>query len=351
MLRAALLEARKRGWQVEAVFPDAVATRSWLHELTGVGLPVRFLSIERRSNTKAEIARLLLCSSQPTIVHTHFTSFDLPAVQAARRHPAAAVIWHVHTSARSHPAIVARNILKYRLAGRGAARILCVGPHLEATVRRRGGGSRVLTFSNAIDVERFSPVSALERERARRRLGLPLSAQVLLHLAWDWRQKGGDLLLSALRHLSRESLSPLVLTVGAAAEGRRAARDAGLEANVRVLAPVEDARSLYAACDVLVVPSRGEGAPFAVLEALAMGMPVIATRAPGLSDLEGRPGCRVVARDAQELAQAIAETLRAPISDEERRAARAWVEAGHDLSLWASRLLALYEHVLAELSA
>jgi glycosyltransferase involved in cell wall biosynthesis len=349
MLRAALLEGRRRGWQVEAVFPDAVAGRAWLEDLAQEGLEVRLLSLGGRMETAEAIRRILASSAQPTILHTHFTSFDLPAVQGARGHPSTAVIWHVHTSARSHPAIVARNILKYALAGRRVARILCVSPHLEAIVRRRGGGGRTVTFANAIDVRRFVPPSAAERARARAQLRLPPSAPVLLHLAWDWRQKGGSLLLAALRRLRRERELPLLLTVGAGEEGWRAVRDARLEGSVRMQAPVEDPRLLYAACDALVVPSRGEGAPLAVLEALAMGIPVIATRAPGLYALEGVPGCRLVARESQALALAISETVRGPLSDEERRAARAWVEARYDLRSWAPRLFALYEHVLDRL--
>lgn len=77
---------------------------------------------------------------------------------------------------------------------------------------------------------------------------------------------------------------------------------------------VEDVRSYLAAADVMVVPSRSEGAPLAVLEAMATGWPIVAFDVAGLSELiDHRDNCFLVAGgDVPGLAEAVLAVFRPP---------------------------------------
>ncbi len=85
-------------------------------------------------------------------------------------------------------------------------------------------------------------------------------------------------------------------------------RTLGLDANVRFLGRVDDVASVLAAADVLVMPSRQEGLGVAALEAMAAGLPVIASRVGGLPEavVDGATGLLVPPADVPALAAAIA---------------------------------------------
>jgi glycosyltransferase involved in cell wall biosynthesis len=149
-----------------------------------------------------------------------------------------------------------------------------------------------------------------DRDAARRRLGL--DGPTVLFLGRLVAGKGGDLAVAVARELPGATL----LVAGTGPEVERLARDAvDLGARVRFLgwADALFRRDLLAGADVLLVPSRprpdglGEGLPVAALEAIAAGLPVVATRCGGLVDLRGY-GTHVTLADAEPLAQATAVT-------------------------------------------
>ena len=107
---------------------------------------------------------------------------------------------------------------------------------------------------------------------------------------------------------------------------------------------------LYAASDLLMATSRGEGMPLTVLEALAGGMGVVASDIPG-HHLPGGdpPGVSVVESEPQALATAAERLLARPAGQAaaEGQQAAAWVRSEMDLDSWARRLFELYEGDLA----
>jgi glycosyltransferase involved in cell wall biosynthesis len=134
--------------------------------------------------------------------------------------------------------------------------------------------------------------------------------------------KGVELLLEAAARLRGEhpDLRVDVAGTGSAAGALQARQRAlGLERTVRFLGWSDDPSSLYDGWDAFVVPSRREGFGFAALEAMASGLPVVASRTGGLPELvvDGKTGYLVAPGDVGALAQRIAELLQSP----ERRAA------------------------------
>ena len=136
------------------------------------------------------------------------------------------------------------------------------------------------------------PPDEVAERPAVRRLREELGAGVLRPL-WVCagrleEQKGQDVLLDALAEVRRRGLEFVAVLAG---EGRRRAaleeraRALGLEANVRFAGQVEDVGPLLAAADAVVLPSRWEGMPLVLLEALARGRPVVASAVGGVPEV------------------------------------------------------------------
>jgi glycosyltransferase involved in cell wall biosynthesis len=348
MLRAVLGAARTRGWDVEVVLGTDSRGCAWVGELERDGIPVRLFEPEGRRKLGRALASLLAESSDSTILHTHFTAFDVPAALAARR-AHAAVVWHLHSPARTDLVGRLRGLAKNGLAARLVDRILCVSPDRAAAAIAQGAPrDRVCFFPNAIDVSAFSPASAAERAAARTALGLPADGYVLLHFGWDWHRKGGDVFLGAVRLLRDSGTDVKAVTVGAGDGARRPAGELGLADAVVVLPAGGRVQSLYAAADVFATPSRAEGMPFAMLEALASGVPVAASDLPGQAAVgTGLGACRLTPLNAEALAEAIAELLGRDAATVERDSGEAAerVRTEYDLGPWAERLLGVYDEV------
>jgi glycosyltransferase involved in cell wall biosynthesis len=345
MLRAACRRVAREAWHPEIVLADVARDRPWLSELHEEGTRVRFAPAS--GSNRSSLRELLAESAAPTVLHTHFTSFDLPAALAARGRTRTPVFWHLHHHVRSTPRVLASNALKYGIAGRIVAGILCVAPDVAAATRRRlAPGDRVAFFPNAIDTSRFVPASRPERAAARARLGLPADAAVLLHFGWDWLRKGGDLFLRAASLLQREGRRLAVLTVGAGDDARALATELGLGGSLVVQPPTDELPALYASADVFVSSSRAEGMPFAVTEALCSGVPVVATNLPGhVVQCAGLAAARLTTAEPAHLAEAIRSLLDrdSQTAAADARDARESIVGRFDLEAWADRLFHLYE--------
>ncbi len=177
--------------------------------------------------------------------------------------------------------------------------------------------------------------------------------------------KGLPLVLEATHALRARGLPARAAIVGGAwdptghahAEELRArAQELGILESVTFTGHVADVWSVYAALDVLVVPSLapggyGEGAPNALFEGLAAGLPVVASRSGGLPELvrDGVDGLLVPAGDPEALAAALERLLRDPPL-RRRLAAEARRQAGETFSTerCAARTQEIYDEVLVE---
>jgi sugar transferase (PEP-CTERM/EpsH1 system associated) len=143
---------------------------------------------------------------------------------------------------------------------------------------------RMRVLYNGVDTERFAPRPEAGRE-ARRVLGLPPGAFVVGHVGRMVPIKDHGTLLRAAEQLVRKDVDARVLLVGAGPELERVRRDveASGELRGRVVLPGASDRiaDLLAAMDVFVLPSLREGMSNTTLEAMASGLPVIATRVGG----------------------------------------------------------------------
>ena len=180
----------------------------------------------------------------------------------------------------------------------------------------------------------------------------------LLFLGALTERKGLAELLTALATPSVAGLAWRVDVVGDGAVDvwmERAAR-LGLSQRVRFhgWAPSETARAMLGASDVLVLPSRQEGLPMAILEAMAAGVAVVATDVGAVADavIDGQTGALVPARDVNALAAALSQVI---ASSEQRerfaRAGRARFEADFTIDGYAARLAALFANAVGVTSS
>lgn len=335
------VEGLGEGWSFEAVFSPVAEGRPWLEQLRADGMRARLAPALSRGKAIPWMRSLLSEEGSPSLLHTHFSSWDLPALAAGRIHRGTRVVWHVHTPLLADPRVRATNAAKFAGAGRLVDRILCVGPEIEAEVLARGAPRRrTETLANGIDFGRFQPITPEERHAARVQLGISPESRVLVTFAWDWERKGGDAFLAAaalLRAQGRRVVAVPVTVDPTAAAG-------GASEHVIPLTAIDDVRSLYAAADVFVAASSGEGLGFAVLEALAVGTPVVASDIISHRFVGGGvPTIRLATREPESLAGAIAAELDAA-ADLPARAfeARGMLEQRFSLERWKRDLAVVY---------
>lgn len=185
-----------------------------------------------------------------------------------------------------------------RALWRGAAALVANSEGLKQTADRNVPGFGVQVIPNGVDTEQFSPAEQARAGGPLRilfvgRLSRQKDLGVLLQAAARIRQHQGIELLLAGDGPEREELAKL-------------AEALGLAAQVRFLGwtPRAELPALYRSADLFALPSRDEGMPNALLEAMASGLPVVATCIAGSEELveEGRNGYLVPVGDAEALA-------------------------------------------------
>jgi teichuronic acid biosynthesis glycosyltransferase TuaC len=181
---------------------------------------------------------------------------------------------------------------------------------------RLGAHERAVTVPNGVDHTLFRP---RDKARERRALGLPEQGKVVLFVGDLVRDKGAGELCDAWAAVRRVSGEPVHLVmVGEGAMRRRIegfARALGApERGGLILAgtrPPTDVALYLGACDLLALPSRHEGMPNVVLEALASARPVVGTRVGGIPEAlpHENVGLLVMPRDVDDLARALRVAL------------------------------------------
>lgn len=190
-------------------------------------------------------------------------------------------------------------------------RVICVSEASADTYRRAGIASdRLAVIRNGLEP---GPATC-SRADVRGALGVRLDQPMIVMVARMTPQKGHSTLIDAMPAvLARCPEACLVLAGSGPLEGELRSRieARGVAAAVRLLGFRADVPDLLGAADLLVLPSLFEGLPFTVLEAMAAGLPIVATRIGGTDEavLDGHTGLLVPPGDAERLASAMASML------------------------------------------
>jgi glycosyltransferase involved in cell wall biosynthesis len=206
-----------------------------------------------------------------------------------------------------------------RLTLRFYERIICVSDDLYQTCRARGlPRSKLVLLENGVDLDDYHP--GLSRPEAKRQLGLDPARPLVGAVGRLSDEKGFDVLVRAAGRLVSEGCDLDVMIAG---EGRERYRLEGLihslgaGGRVRLVGFCPDLQRLYQALDVFVLSSRREGLPNVLLEAMATGLPVVATAVNGVPRLvEDRSNGVLVASESE---TALAAALKDLLADRHRR--------------------------------
>jgi glycosyltransferase involved in cell wall biosynthesis len=182
-------------------------------------------------------------------------------------------------------------------AYRQADLYLSVSPGLSRAYREAGlPSSRLRQISNAVDTDRFRPASTAERAALRGELGLPGDAAIVLFVGFFSRDKRPQLLYEAWAPTAADCES-MLLFIGATKSAygevdsaladsiRDRAAAAGLADRVLFVESSHAIERYFRAVDLYALPSIREGFPIALLEAMSSGLPCIATRLNGATDV------------------------------------------------------------------
>ncbi|MEM1964379.1 MAG: glycosyltransferase [Candidatus Caldarchaeum sp.] len=318
-------------------------------------VPLHFL--ERRGGFDKNAYRrmnALFREYNPTIVHTHLLGLNY-AYPLMLRHRTPVRVHTVHNIAQQELKIGKRlsrvvRVLafRYRLGG---VTPVAVSAEVARTVEKVYGLRQVPTIPNGIDLEQYRS-DAQQRLHVRAVSKVEDSAVVIVHVGRFNVQKNHEMLLRAFARLRWAEPTYLwLLGDGELMEPMRAlARELQIEDRVRFWGIRSDVAAILNASDIFVLPSRWEGLPLSLMEAMAAGLPVVATAVGGVPEIveHGVSGFLVPNEDEAALVEALQRLIDTP---ELRRAmgarARARAQERFDARAMTRAYEALYESILA----
>lgn len=214
---------------------------------------------------------------------------------------------------------------------------------------------QVVRIENGVDAARFAPASPAARTDWRRQCGLPPNAVVAVFTGRFVRRKGIDVLINAWQAIEPRKHDAYLVLIGSGkdqpdsieADIRGAVTERQVE-NVIFVGALPNPESYLNHADLFLFPSRREGYPNALLEAMSAGTAVIASRIGGCIELvsSGESGLLVDPDDPEALAAAILRLLRDPeLRAQLQRAARQQVEREHTMEAVVAAYSALYERL------
>jgi glycosyltransferase involved in cell wall biosynthesis len=244
-----------------------------------------------------------------------------------------------------------------RIAGRLTDRLVAVSPSEAAIAARMRllPEDRIVTIENGIDPQAWEPATDVSHKRAE--LSLGPGQHVVLSVGALRPQKGHRYSIEAAPQVLKACPDTAFLIAG---EGElrpelEALIDrAGVAEHVRLLGARDDVAELLAVADCFVIPSLWEGGPYALLEAMAAGVPVVGVRIPGVVDWvrDGETGYGADPADPASLARAVVAVLGDPAEAGRRAAsARDVVTTRNTEGRWLSRMAELYQDAASPPSA
>ena len=209
---------------------------------------------------------------------------------------------------------------------------------------------KISVIYNGVDTAKFTPsVRQIHRARIRQSLGISETDPVLLFVGNNFKLKGLELILRAMRRLKDIPYTLLVAGNDDPAPYLNLAKRQKLEDHVHFIGPRKQIEKFYGAADIFVLPTLYDAFANVCLEAMACGLPVITSSTNGSSELieNGREGYVLEQGTCEELS----DRLCAMVSDETRTSmsiASARKASRFTLEKHLSEVLDLYEQVIAE---
>lgn len=230
-------------------------------------------------------------------------------------------------------------------------RVICVSEDLfEACLKFGVPTSNCVLLENAIDAEEYR--RAMSIVEAKTALGFPAESLLVGAVGRLAPEKAFDVLMRSIRQLVDRGVDVRLVIVGEGDDRTRLeglVRELALQDRVRLPGWQSDVRSYFQAMDVFALSSLREGLPNVVLEAMALEVPVIATRIAGIPRLiqDGRNGFLIEPGDLPGLTRSLNGLLTNPgLRDLLRTAARRTIETRYSFPVRMQRLKRIYDELL-----
>jgi glycosyltransferase involved in cell wall biosynthesis len=311
------------------LLPLMRAMRARGHEVIGVCADGPFLDVPRAEGFRIEALKLersvslaahwrafrallrLFRAERPDLVHAHMPISGFLARMAAWWVGVPRIAYTGHGFWFNFPGSWPRSIVGFAmewLAARVTGTFLTVSEAEAHDARRLHIHHGAVAVGNGRDPARFRPDPAA-RQLIRATLGVPDEQVVVLAVSRLVWHKGYPELAAAMRLVSGAELwvAGERLTSDRGPDMAALLRNAGLGERLRLLGYRDDVPDLMAAADIFALPSRFEGLPMSVIEAMLTGLPVVATnvRGPAEQVVHEATGLLVPAGDAAALATAL----------------------------------------------
>ena len=308
------------------------------------GIDVRMIGGER-GLTPPTLGRLrgLVKDLDIDLIHAHLPTMGI----VARLVSPVPVVYTEHNMADSYrPITRTMNRLTY---GRNAVATAVSGAVAGSVSGWPGQPPLVIPNGVAVHVE------PEEVAAARQELRLSPSDPLVAHVGNIRPGKGHDVLIDAVAHLHQRMPSVRFVSIGGEKypgdldRVRNRAIEAGLEDHLRFMGRRPDALGFVAAADIFVNPSSVEGLPVAILEAMALGRPVVAAAAGGVPGIvkDGETGILVEPNEPKALAAGIEKLLNDPfLAERLGQAAQDMVEKEYGLEPMVQATEDIYRQVV-----
>lgn len=298
--------------------------------------------------------RNFIRSENVQVVHTFFESADLLGGLVAKLSGCKVLI-----SSRRDMGILrsTRHRIGYRLMSPFFSQVQAVSAAVRRETIRADGldPDRVVTIPNGIEIDKVTAANgAMQMCRS---LELEGVAPLIVTVGHIRRVKGFDVLLRAAAQVCQSHPTATFLIAGSVQEPdcerdlMELVRHFKLQRNVRFLGKMDsqDVWSLLKVCDIFCLPSRSEGMSNALLEAMACGLPSVATAVGGTPEVidEGRTGHLVASEDYETLAARISGLIDDPARARQMgQAAKAVVHERYSAESMINTMVKMYDQLL-----
>lgn len=322
-------------------------TRQSLHDAaTRQGQPAMLLPCRGRLDhrTLGALATAITVS-QAQVLHAHDYKSAFYAWLASRTRPVALVAT-LHGQVETSRSLRFYHRLELALLHRFDALVVVADRQAESLRHAGIAVERIRQIDNAIPLPTGIPAAS---PAVRRELGLTDTDFVFGAVARMSPEKNLSMLLDGFASIADNGRTKLLIAGDGPERGMLEARieQLGIGTHVRLLGERRDMQRVYPAFDCLVLPSLSEGMPLVVLEAMAHGLPVIASRVGDVPRLLSHAdhGHLLPAGDAAALRDALRTVSEAPRLRDRR--ASDYVFASHSPEAMAARYLDVYQSLLA----